>query len=170
MPILTEVTGVGNGTLSIALVIFGGATVVGNFAGGELTDKIGTSRTMVTTLIGLIASFVLVALAMRVEVAILVVLAIWGIFGFAIPPIMQDGVVKVARAVAPDAVATAYGMNVSAFNLGISGGSFIGGRVVEGPGLTATPYAAIAFAVVALGITILIGESQTPRACESGAS
>jgi hypothetical protein len=35
--------------------------------------------------------------------------------------------------------------------------------VVEGPGLTATPYAAIAMAVVALGITILIGKSQTPR-------
>ncbi|MER9433136.1 hypothetical protein NKI67_32600 [Mesorhizobium sp. M0408] len=159
----------GNGTLSIALVIFGGATVVGNFAGGELTDKIGTSRTMVTTLIGLIASFVLVALAMR-RSGNSGGLAIWGILGFAIPPIMQDGVVKVARAVAPDAVATASGMNVSAFNLGISGGSFIGGRVVEGPGLTATPYAAIAFAVVALGITILIGKSQTPRAGESVAS
>jgi DHA1 family inner membrane transport protein len=38
-----------------------------------------------------------------------------------------------ARAVAPDAVATASGINVSAFNLGISCGSFIGGRVVEGP-------------------------------------
>ena len=75
-PILTEVTRVSGETLSIALVIFGGATVVGNFAGGKLTDKIGTSRTMVITLIGLIASFVLVALAMRVEAAILVVLAI----------------------------------------------------------------------------------------------
>jgi DHA1 family inner membrane transport protein len=101
---------VGNRTLSMALVIFGGATVVGNFAGGRLTDKIGTSRTMVTTLIGLIAPFVLVALAMRIEAAILVLLAIGGIFGFAIPPIMQDGVVKVARAAAPDAIATASGM------------------------------------------------------------
>jgi DHA1 family inner membrane transport protein len=109
-PILTEVTGVSNRTLSMALVIFGGATVVGNFAGGRLTDKIGTSRTMVTTLIGLIAPFVLVALAMRIEAAILVLLAIGGIFGFAIPPIMQDGVVKVARAAAPDAIATASGM------------------------------------------------------------
>ena len=165
-PILTEVTGVSDGTLGIALVIFGGATVVGNFAGGRLTDKIGTSRTMVTTLVGLIASFALVALAMRVEAAILVVLAIWGIFAFAVPPIMQDGVVKVARAVAPDAVTTASGMNVSAFNLGISSGSFIGGRVVEGPGLTATPYAAIAMAVVAVCITVLVGKSQTLRTDE----
>jgi DHA1 family inner membrane transport protein len=62
----------------------------------------------------------------------LVVPAIWGVFGFTIPPIMRDGVVKVARAVAPDAVATASGTNVSAFNLGILSGSFIGGRVVKG--------------------------------------
>jgi predicted MFS family arabinose efflux permease len=61
-------------------------------------------------------------------------------------------------------------MNISAFNLGISGGSFIGGRVVQGPGLTATPYAAIAIAVVVLGITILIGKSQALRAVESVAS
>ena len=74
---------------------------------------------------------------------------------------------KVARAVAPDAVATASGMNVSAFNLGISSGSFIGGRVVEGPGLTATPYAAIAIAVVALCITTLVAKSKTLRPAES---
>jgi DHA1 family inner membrane transport protein len=166
-PILTEVTGVSDGTLSIALMIFGGATVVGNFAGGKLTDKIGTSKAMVTTLIGLIASFVLVALAMRVEAVMLVAIAFWGIFAFAIPPIMHNGVVNVARAVAPDAVATASGMNVAAFNLGISGGSFIGGRVLEGPGLTATPYAAIAIAIVALGITTLVGKSQKRRSGES---
>ena len=166
-PILTEITGVGSDTLSIALMIFGGATVVGNFAGGKLADKIGTSRTMVITLTGLIASFVLVALAMRVEAAILVVLALWGIFGFAVPPIMQDGVVKVASAVAPDAIPTASGLNVSAFNLGIFGGSLIGGRAVEGYGLTSTPYVAIAIAVVALGITLLIGKSRTLHLAES---
>jgi predicted MFS family arabinose efflux permease len=58
-------------------------------------------------------------------------------------------------------------MNVSAFNLGISSGSFIGGRVVEGPGLTATPYAAIAIALVALGITMVVRKSQTPPDAES---
>ena len=162
-PILTEVTGVRDGTLSIALMIFGGATVVGNFAGGKLTDKIGTSKAMIMTLIGLIASFVLIALAMRIEAVMLVAIAFWGIFAFAIPPIMHNGVVSVARVVAPDAVPTASGMNVAAFNLGISGGSFLGGRVLEGPGLTATPYAAIAIAIVALCIAIFVGKSKKCR-------
>jgi hypothetical protein len=35
--------------------------------------------------------------------------------------------------------------------------------------LTATPYAAIAIAVVALGITILVSKSQTLRAAENAA-
>jgi hypothetical protein len=35
------------------------------------------------------------------------------------------------------------------------------------PGLTATPYAAIAIAVVALGITTLVAKSKTLRAAES---
>lgn len=159
--ILTDVTGIGNGTLNIALMIFGAATVVGNFAGGKLTDRIGTNKAMVTTLTGLIASFVLVALAMSSEAAMLVVIAIWGVFAFAIPSIMQDGVVKVARVVAPDAVATASGMNIAAFNLGISFGSFIGGQLVAGPGLTTTPYAAIVMAVVALGIALFVGRSKS---------
>jgi peptide-methionine (R)-S-oxide reductase len=77
---------------------------------------------------------------------------------------MQDGVVKVARRIAPEAVAAAFGMNVAAFNLRISGGSLIGGRVVEGLGLTATPYAAIA---TALGIATLVGKSQRRRSGES---
>jgi DHA1 family inner membrane transport protein len=63
---------------------------------------------------------------------------------------MQAGVVATAEQVAPDAVATASGFNISAFNLGISAGSFIGGQVFEGPGLLAAPYASIAMAMTAL--------------------
>ncbi|NLS04087.1 MFS transporter [Rhizobium sp. P32RR-XVIII] len=162
--ILTDITKVGDGTVNIALMLFGAATVVGNFAGGKLTDTIGTGKAMVATLIGLIVSFALIAIVMRSEIGILAVIAIWGIFAFAIPPIMQDGVVKVARLVAPDAVATASGMNIAAFNLGISSGSFVGGQSLVGPGLTATPYAAIAMAVAALGIASLANRMQTQTA------
>ena len=46
-------------------------------------------------------------------------------------------------------------------------GSFIGGRVVERLGLTATPYVAIVIAVFALGITALLAKSKTLRGAES---
>jgi predicted MFS family arabinose efflux permease len=153
-PILTDITGVAGSTVGIALLLFGGATVVGNFAGGRLTDAIGTRRSMTVLLVGLIVSFSLMPVAIHNATAILAVIAVWGVFAFAIPPVMQAGVVTVAEEVAPGAIGTASGMNIAAFNLGISSGSFIGGRLLEGPGLMTTPYAAIVMAVLALMLVV----------------
>ncbi|RZN33746.1 MFS transporter [Bradyrhizobium sp. Leo121] len=152
-PLLTEVTGVPEESVNIALLLFGAATVAGNLAGGKLSDFAGTRNAMMVLLCGLIVSFFLLLLAIHNEVATFAVIAIWGAFAFAIPPVMQAGVVATAREVAPDALGTASGFNIAAFNLGISGGSFIGGQLLEGPGLLMTPYASIAMAIIALLIT-----------------
>jgi DHA1 family inner membrane transport protein len=149
-PLLTDITGVPKETVNIALLLFGGATVVGNLAGGKLSDAVGTRKAMMILLCGLIACFVLIPLAIHDEVATFAVITGWGGFAFAIPPVMQAGVVATAKQVAPDAIDTASGFNIAAFNLGISSGSFIGGQLLNGPGLLATPYASIAMAIVAL--------------------
>jgi predicted MFS family arabinose efflux permease len=151
-PLLTDVTGVPKEAVNIGLLLFGGATVVGNLAGGKLTDAVGTRKAMMILLSGLIVSFVLITAAIHNEIAIFAMLAIWGVFAFAIPPVMQAGVVATAEQVAPDALATASGFNIAAFNLGISAASFIGSLLLKGPGLLATPYASIAMAMVALMI------------------
>jgi DHA1 family inner membrane transport protein len=107
--------------------------------------------------------------AIHNEIAIFVVLAIWGIFAFAIPPVMQAGVVATAKRVAPDALGTASGFNIAAFNLGISGGSFIGSLLLNGPGLLSTPYASIAMAVIALVIAT-IGLRPQPVSADPNAA
>jgi DHA1 family inner membrane transport protein len=154
-PLLTDVTGVPKEALNIALLLFGAATVVGNLAGGRLSDIVGTRKAMMILLSGLIVSFVSLRLAIHNEAATFVVIAVWGAFAFAIPPVMQAGVVAAAKLVAPAALGTASGFNIAAFNLGISSGSFIGGQFLKGPGLLATPYASIAMASVALLIAIV---------------
>jgi len=151
-PLLTDITGLPENMVNVALLLFGGATVVGNIAGGRLSDAMGTRKAMIILLSGLIASFALIPLAVYNEIAILAVIAVWGVFAFAIPPVMQAGVVATAEEVASDALGTASGFNIAAFNLGISSGSLIGGQLLEGPGLLATPYAAIAMAIAALVI------------------
>jgi predicted MFS family arabinose efflux permease len=93
--------------VNVALLLFGGATVVGNFAGGRLTDAVGTRRAMIILLVGLMASFALLPIAANSSVALFLVIGIWGIFDFAIPPVMQSGVVGVAEEVAPNALGTA---------------------------------------------------------------
>jgi predicted MFS family arabinose efflux permease len=156
------------GFVNWALLVFGIASFIGNFAGGRLTDVCGTRLAMIILLVGLAISFGLVALAIHDHVEMLVVIGIWGIFAFAIPPVMQSGVVTVAQEVAPEALGTASGFNIAAFNLGISGGSFIGGRLVDGPGLTATPYAAITLALIALLIATLTLPRGKPSRPEAG--
>jgi MFS transporter, DHA1 family, inner membrane transport protein len=69
-----------------------------------------------------------------------------------VPP-LQSYVVQIAREVSPGAVDVASGLNIGAFNLGIAGGAWAGGLVVEGIGLAAAPY--IAAAVVAVGIILV---------------
>ncbi len=160
-PLLTGVTGVPEETVSISLVFFGGATIVGNLAGGILSDSVGTRRAMMVLLSGLLVSFFLIPLAIHNDVAIFAVIAVWGVFAFAIPPVMQAGVVATAEQVAPDALSTASGFNIAAFNLGIFGGSFIGGQLLKGPGLLATPYASIAMVSIALLIAIVALRPQS---------
>jgi predicted MFS family arabinose efflux permease len=76
--------------------------------------------------------------------------AIWGVFAFGIAPMVLSGVVGIAEVEAPDAVGTASGFNIAAFNLGISGASFIGSMLVAGPGILVTPWASVSAAVIAL--------------------
>jgi len=154
-PLLTDVTGVPKEAVNMALLLFGATTVVGNLAGGTLSDVVGTRKAMMILLSGLIVSFVSLRLAIHNEAATFVVIAVWGAFAFAIPPVMQAGVVATAKQEAPDALGTASGFNIAAFNLGISSGSFIGGQLLKGPGLLVTPYASIAMASVALLIAMV---------------
>jgi len=163
-PLLTDITGVPKETVNIALLLFGVATVIGNLAGGTLSDALGTRNAMMIVLCGLIVSFVLIRLAIHNEIVAFAVIAFWGIFAFAIPPVMQAGVVATAKDVAPDALGTASGFNIAAFNLGISSGSFIGGELLKGPGLLATPLASIAMAIVALLIAAVAVRPQAETA------
>jgi multidrug resistance protein len=159
-PMMTQVTGVSESTVSWALMMFGGATVAGNYLGGRLADSLGTKKALGTVLVGLIVSVLLLLLTAHHQVPLFINLVAWGVFAFAIPPIMQSAVVTAAEVEAPNAIGTASVFNIAAFNLGISGGSFMGGKLVAGPGLLATPWAAAALAVVALALVALTMQSK----------
>jgi DHA1 family inner membrane transport protein len=150
-PLMTSVTGVTEATVSFALMLFGVATVIGNLVGGRLSDRIGAERALAVVLLGLIVSLAALPFTASHIVPMFANLAIWGVFAFGLAPIVQSGVVGIAEVEAPDAVGTASGFNIAAFNLGISGASFIGGRLVAGPGsILVTPWASVSAAVVAL--------------------
>ncbi|GAB3252806.1 MFS transporter [Chitinimonas naiadis] len=159
-PLLTDVTGLSEAGVSTALMLFGLATVAGNLAGGRLADRSGARNAMVIILLGLIVTLATIPLTVHAQYAMLANVLVWGAFAFAIPPVMLSAVVGVAQDEAPEAVGTASGLAIAAFNLGISGGSFLGGRLLASFGILSTPYAAIVMALFAL---ILVGSLMQVR-------
>lgn len=164
-PLMTEVTRVSEATVSLALMLFGVATVIGNLFGGRLSDRIGTARALKVVLAGLAVSLAALPFTASLVVPMFANLFVWGVFAFAISPIVQSGVVSIAEVEAPDAVGTASGFNIAAFNLGIASASFIGGILVAGPGLLTTPWASLVAALAAFSIVQWIGRADRIAAC-----
>ncbi len=81
----------------------------------------------------------------------------WGAVAFGNVPGLQVYVVKQARHFAPDATDVASGFNIAAFNLGVAGGSSLGGLIVAHVGLGHTPWIAAAVTLGAFALTALSG-------------
>lgn len=166
-PLMTEVTHVSEATVSLALMVFGIAAVVGNLAGGKLGDVLGRRQALTLALAGLILTLVALPITAPHTEAMFVNLFAWGICNFCVAPIVQAGVVAVAEDEMPASVATASGFNIAAFNLGISAASAVGGALVAGPGVMATPWAAASAATVALVTVRYAGSPERQAASDS---
>ncbi|WP_258179048.1 MFS transporter [Burkholderia multivorans] len=163
-PLLVHTTGFGSKGVTLGLMVFGLGSVVGTSGGVRLSDRYGPKLSMNIALAGIAASVAALWLTAQHPVLVLVNLFVWGAFAFAVPPIMQATVVLVARHVAPEAVGTAAGLNVATFNLGISGGSFLGGLTLAGVNVLTTVYAGVALAVVGIAVVATYRWSERPAA------
>ncbi|EIM30202.1 MFS transporter [Microvirga lotononidis] len=156
-PILQEITGFSEQSVSLILVLYGVAIAIGNIAGGRIANN-----NPVKALIGLfiLQAIVLVILTFTAVSPILaiVTLAALGFLQFGNVPGLQLYVVKLAKEHRPGAVDVASALNIAAFNLGIAIGAWLGGLVVESPlGLGATPWVGAILVTVALLLTIWSG-------------
>ncbi|WP_445503314.1 MFS transporter [Microvirga sp. G4-2] len=156
-PILQEITGFSEQSVSLILVLYGIAIAIGNIAGGRIANN-----NPVKALIGLfiLQAIVLVILTFTAvsPVLAIVTLAALGFLQFGNVPGLQLYVVKLAKEHRPGAVDVASALNIAAFNLGIAIGAWLGGLVVESPlGLGATPWVGSILVVAALLLTIWSG-------------
>tara|TARA_R100001143_G_scaffold61504_1_gene62390 strand:- start:207 stop:1385 length:1179 start_codon:yes stop_codon:yes gene_type:complete len=151
-PMLTDVTGLSSGAVSLVILLYGASVAAGNILGGKLADRSGPVPALTIIFAGLAASLAALGAAMASPMATVAVVAVWGGFAFANVPPLQSYTVAIAREVAPRAIDVASGLNIGAFNLGIAVGAWSGGLVVDGFGLAATPFvgAVVVLACVAL--------------------
>ncbi|MBY4833538.1 MFS transporter [Burkholderia dolosa] len=156
-PLLEQIAGFTPSQVSLVLVGYGVSVAFGNVWGGKLADRVGPVKALKR--IFLLLALVLLALTFTVHakwLAVLTMLA-WGAVAFGNVPGLQVYVVKQARHFAPDAVDVASGFNIAAFNLGVAGGSSLGGLIVANVGLGHTPWIAAVVTLGAFALTALSG-------------
>jgi predicted MFS family arabinose efflux permease len=170
-PILQGVAGFSENAVGLVMLVYGVSVAVGNIWGGKLADRRGPVGALKLIFAGLAA--VLLALTFTAPHPWLVVATVllWGAVAFGNVAGLQVYVVQQAEHYTPRAVDVASGLNIAAFNLGIAGGAWGGGLIVEHLGLVHTGWIGALVVLGALGLTALSGrlDRLNPRAVDAAA-
>jgi len=150
-PILTEISGFAPAAVSPILLLFGVGLVIGNLAGGKLSDR-RLMPTLVGSLIALAVVLVLFGLTNENRIASIIGVGLLGMAAFATVPPLQMRVLQQATG-APN---LASSVNIAAFNLGNAAGAWLGGLTIDhGPGLHAVPYVAAILPVAGIAVALV---------------
>jgi predicted MFS family arabinose efflux permease len=158
-PVLSRACGNHGAMVSVALFVFGVASVGGSALGGRLTDRFGALPVVVVGL----AALTLAMLAMSATTAlsagwpILVALAAWGLGGWTFPPSQQHRLIGLA----PDEASVLLGLNSSAIYAGAAIGGVVGGLVLPA-GAALVPAVAAGLAACALICVAVQGVPLSP--------
>jgi len=152
-PLLTQVTGFAEATVSVILLMFGVGMILGNVIGGRLTDR-APVRMLLGSLAALATVLVLMGFAMGHHLTAVLFVGLLGTGAFATVAPLQLRVLSKAEGAGQS---MASSLNIAAFNLGNALGAWLGGVVIDhGPGLAHLPWVA---AVLTLGGLAVAGYS-----------
>lgn len=149
-PLLTDITGFQEHSVTFLLLLFGAGLTLGNIIGGKLSDW-----RLMPSLIGML---ILLAIVMALfsftshnKVATMITIFIWGFAAFGTVPGFQMRVLDKAHS-APN---LASALNIGAFNLGSAGGAWLGGIVLDSSlGLQSLSWVAALITLLGLSLTI----------------
>jgi MFS transporter, DHA1 family, inner membrane transport protein len=150
-PILEDITGFNQSSISLILLVYGVAVAIGNTIGGKAANK---NPLKALFWMFLFQAVVLVILTFTVPFKVIGIITIFflGLLAFMNVPGLQIYVVQLAEKYVPSAVNVASALNIAAFNVGIAIGAFVGGIVVDSIGLIHTPWIG---GVMVLGAVLL---------------
>ncbi|MNW29096.1 Inner membrane transport protein YdhP [compost metagenome] len=133
-PMLTDVSGFQESSVTWILVMYGIGVTLGNLIGGRLADwKLMPS--VITIFIILSALLLILSGVLHIPALALIFIFLWGMAAFGIMPGIQLRIMNLAHE-APRLAATS---SHSALNLGNAAGAFIGGVVLTQAGLVYVP-------------------------------
>lgn len=133
-PVLEQVTHLGAAAISLALLAFGGAGFIGNFAGAFLAER--DPKLAVITGAGLVAAAMLAMIGLGASPWLAgAALTLWGMAFAMLPVGFQAWMV----ADAADRAELGGGLLTAAFQVAIASGAVIGGLVVDRFGVLSAP-------------------------------
>eukprot|EP01133_Synstelium_polycarpum_P011108 gene11108-12942_t len=152
-PILQEITGLTESTVTVILLLYGIAIAIGNLAGGKAANK-NPLKALLWMFILQAAVLFLFSFTVHYTILSVITLFILGGLSFANVPGLQLFVVQTAEKQLPGTEDVASAFNIASFNIGIAIGAYAGGLIVASPlGLSATPWVGALFVVLAIGVT-----------------
>ncbi|KAF1048343.1 MFS transporter [Xylophilus sp.] len=156
-PLLTRVTGMGDGLVALTLLLFGAGLAAGNLLGGRLADR-GVVRALLLSVGTLMLVLAAGRWAFGTPAVAMAYVVLLGTVAFATVAPMQ---MRVLQQAGPDGANLASSLNIAAFNLGNALGAWAGGLVLaRGLGLLSTAWAAAA--LTAVGLLLALGSRRQP--------
>lgn len=132
--------------ISMVLLVFGIAGIIGGWIGGWASDKFGGAKTILTFLILFAVSLFLLPYATGSMLSLLIVVVLYGAMVWALSPAVQNYLAESA----PDSSDIQLGLNTSFLHLGVALGSGLGGILVDRYSVTINTWVAGIMVVLAL--------------------
>lgn len=162
-PMMTDVAGYADSSVTWLLVLFGLGMVAGNLIGGKFADR-ALMPLLYISLSSLAVVLALFTLTAHNKIAAAVTITLIGALGFATVPPLQKRVLDQASG----APTLASAMNIGAFNLGNALSAWLGGLVISaGLGYTAPNWVGAVLAGSALLLAVLSATLERRSAAPS---
>jgi len=149
-PFLTSAISISGKGVSVILFALGIASLFGSKLGGFLADWIGTTRTLIGSIVVQTLSLVIVSALSGFAVVVIMLLMIWSIAVWMFGPTQNFNLLSIA----PEASGIMLSLNSTFVQLGFAAGAGIGGIAVGGSSILAICWIGATAVAVALFITI----------------
>lgn len=153
-PILEQYMGYSPKAIVVILVVYGICVAIGNTLGGHFANN-NPLRSIFIIFIGLALALLGINFFLESSITGLIMVFMMGLFMFMNVPGLQLYAVQLSEKYTPSAISMASALNISAFNIGIFLGSYIGGMIVNLQSLAHTPIYGFVMVMIAAVTTFL---------------
>ena len=152
---LIDVTKVSPSSVPMYTLLYGVFAAIGNVLGGKVTDSLGTNKSNVVIVSGIILTAFGMWLFIGSPIMMAIMVSLLGLFTFGAVPALQARLIEVAYKYAPNSHGVAAGLNIAGFNSAIALGSILGGMTISHIGLSFTGITGAVLSVIGLLILVI---------------